>query len=156
MRALPDDDQFSYISLEAPANDLIGLWHAAREFSNLVDWRIGQSLRGTGLSPRTFVMLHWVDRLTDKSMSSIRARAGVSASEATRQITSLKRAGYVTTSTNDDDRRTIIVAATKSGKRTIRRVFRIIMIDLGRFSAPDREFARCDRQLRDLVGRIAR
>jgi DNA-binding MarR family transcriptional regulator len=156
MRALPDDDQFSYISLEAPANDLIGLWHAAREFSNLVDWRIGQSLRGTGLSPRTFVMLHWVDRLTDKSMSSIRARAGVSASEATRQISSLKRAGYVTTATDDDDRRTIIVEATNSGKRTIRRVFRIVMTDLGRFSALSRDFDQCDRQLRDLAAKIAR
>jgi DNA-binding MarR family transcriptional regulator len=151
-----DDDQSSYMSLESPATDLVGLWHAAREFSNLVDRRIGQSLHGTGLSPRTFVMLHWVDRLTDKTLSSIRARAGVSASEATRQISSLMRAGYVTTSPSDDDRRTIIVEITGSGKRISRRMFRLVMADLGRFSALGREFDRCDRQLRDLTERIAR
>jgi DNA-binding MarR family transcriptional regulator len=152
----PDDDTPSYMWLEIPANDLVGLWHTAREFSNLVDRRIGRSLHGTGLSPRTFVMLHWVDRLPDKSLSSIRRRAGVSASEATRQITTLKRAGYVTTSPSDDDRRTIIVEATRSGHRTIRRMFRLVVADLGRFSALGHEFDRCDRQLRDLTAKIAR
>jgi DNA-binding MarR family transcriptional regulator len=153
---LPPGDQPSYILLEEPATSLIGLWHAARDFSNRVDWRISQSLRGTGLTPRTFVMLHWVDRLTDKSMASIRARAGVSASEATRQITSLRQLGYVTTSTNDDDRRTILVEATKPGRRTIRRLFKTVMSDLGRFSELGGEFDRCDRHLRDLMGKIAR
>lgn len=152
---MPLDNEFSYVSLEGPANDLVGLWHTAREFSNLVDRRIGQSLRDTGLSPRTWVMLHWVDRLTDKSLPSIRQRAGVSASEATRQITSLKQAGYVTTSTSNDDRRTIIVEATRSGKWTARRMFRAVMADLGRFSALGHEFDRCERQLRDLTGKIS-
>jgi DNA-binding MarR family transcriptional regulator len=153
---MPPDDDESYVSLEGPANDLLALWHSARELSNLVDRRIGQSLRGTALSPRTFVMLHWADRLTDKSLSFIRGRAGVSASEATRQITSLKRAGYVTTSPSDDDRRTIMVEVTKSGKRTIRRMFRMVMADLGRFSALGHEFDQCNRQLRDLTEKIAR
>jgi DNA-binding MarR family transcriptional regulator len=152
---MPMDDEFSYVSLEGPATDLVGLWHTTREFSNLVDLRIGQSLRGTGLSPRTWVMLHWIDRLTDRSLPSIRKRAGVSASEATRQITSLKQAGYVTTSSSNDDRRTIIVEATRSGKRTVRRMFRVVMADLGQFSALGREFDRCERQLRDLTEKIS-
>jgi DNA-binding MarR family transcriptional regulator len=150
------DELFSYIALEEPAADLVGLWHSAREFSNLVDRRIAQSLLGTGLSPRTFVMLHWVDRLTDKSLSSIRTRAGVSASEASRQLRSLQRAGYITTSTNPDDRRTVIVEVTKLGKRTARRVFRKAMSDLGQFSALSCDFDRSDRQLRELAEKIAR
>jgi DNA-binding MarR family transcriptional regulator len=153
---MPLDDEISYISLESSATDLIGLWNAARDFSNLVDRRISRSLRGTGLSPRTFVILHWVDRLTDKSLSSIRGRAGVSASEATRQITSLKRAGYVTTCPSDDDRRTIIVETTRSGKRTIRRTFGTVMADLSQFSVLGREFDRCDTQLRGLAEKMNR
>jgi DNA-binding MarR family transcriptional regulator len=153
---MPQDDEFSYASLEGRATDLVGLWHAAREFSNLVDWHISRSLRGTGLSPRTWVMLHWIDRSTDKALSSIRGRAGVSASEATRQIASLKRAGYVTTSPSNEDRRTIVVEPTRSGKRIVRRTFRLVMDDLGRFSALGREFDRCDHQLRELTKKISR
>ena len=151
-----DDDETFYVSLEGRANDLVGLWHAAREFSNLVDWHISRSLRGSGLSPRTWVMLHWVDRSTDKRLSSIRERAGVSASEATRQIASLKRAGYVTTLQCNEDRRAIVVEVTRLGKRIIRRTFRLVMHDLDRFSAFGREFDRCDHHLRELSKKISR
>src|SRR5664279_1359486 len=88
------EQPFSYSATEQRSNDVIGVWLAARKLSNLIDRRVNLALSDTRLSVRSFLFMHWADRLTEKSLSSIRQRAGISASEATRLIKILQDARY--------------------------------------------------------------
>ena len=135
------EEEWSYAIVEGPANDVLGVWHGAREFSHAIDRRINQLLKDSALTPRTFVFLHWADRLSDKSLSLIRVRARVSASEATRLVKSLENAGYIRTAVGTHDERTVTVEVTSLGSTTIRRMFRVVMADLAKFQNPSRRRA---------------
>ena len=149
------EGEWSYSAVEGPANDVLGVWHAARDFSNAIDRRINRLLIDSELTPRTFTFLHWADRLRDKSLSRIRARAGASASEATRLVRNLEKAGYIRTAVGSHDERTVAVEVTALGRTTIRRAFRLVMADLAKLQNLSRRRADLtDRLLRKLTEEV--
>jgi DNA-binding MarR family transcriptional regulator len=149
------EGDWSYSVVEGPANDILGAWHTARKFSDAIDRRINRLLIDSELTPRSFTFLHWADRLGNKSLSLIRARAGVSASEATRLVNNLKKTGYIRTAVGSHDERTVTVDVTALGETTIRRAFRLVMADLAKFQKPSRRRADLiDRLLKKLMEEI--